>query len=176
MASRRLSVASTSASDVATITVPPELGSARGLDAVAVAAVLCVDVERMCVARRRNVDVGGERRRRGRGLAERLSLPAADNGAVGRADLGVITGLDAGRRPVAGAAASAPVLEHGMLDSMARVGERRVGAVEEERAERRVGRDVRDREPDRAQHDHAQHEARAERQPVEHQRSPASSM
>src|SRR5205823_6121055 len=61
-------------------------------------------------------------------------------------------------RPEAAAAGALGALVLGL--------ERAVDAVEQERAQRRVRRRVRGDEPGRAEHEHAQHEARPEREPL----------
>jgi hypothetical protein len=54
--------------------------------------------------------------------------------------------------------------------------ERVVDALDEERAQRRVGHDVRSGEPGGGEDEHAEHEPRTQRQALKHYCVPASSM
>src|SRR5437764_13336191 len=158
-------------------------GLDRRADAIAPAAGLrrngeVGDAIAAALVRRRNRDRLRETRRR-----RRLFFPKLEDGltheylAGERSDLDVVDPRRSAERPRATtAAAPAATAEHGVFDSGMRGLQRAVGPAQQERTQRRVRRDVGDREPERREHDHSEHEASAQRFRPGHYSGSASSM
>ena len=109
-------------------------------------------------------DVGQARRRGGR-RREAGHLGAAGDATAPTPNLDEVAGLGPSCRsavPVVSVVA-APVVQEA-VEGSPRLLQRLVGAVDQERLQRRVGRDVGRRQARGREHDHAQHEPRAQRQ------------
>ena len=163
--SRRWSVLSTSASEVAITSRVARPRLDRGPHPPAAVAILRRHREEAGAVgpvgvRRGNADRRREPRRRRSGRAgEVRHAGVVDHGAVARPYLDVqVRG-----RPRAAVGARAAELT---LDTLMVGLERAVDPVEEERAQRGVGGRVGRDEADRGQHDHPEHEPRTQREPV----------
>jgi hypothetical protein len=160
-AQRRVHVGEGGREDEDPVRVPLD----RGAHAVAAAAVLGPDGEVArtigSLGRRRNVDRRRQPRRRQRLARDVCVQVAAVHRPVRAPELDEVSRASPGR--LSSVARAAAVLE-GADDAEVRVLEGLVRARDEKRAQRRVGRDVGDGEPDGAQHDDAEHETRAQGQ------------